>query len=439
MNRLGLVALSCAVLTFGAARSVSAAPEPTVVTLKNGLRVLLAPDSTALAAEVAVWYPAGPRWESQGLSGVSHLSTRLMYRGSAHVPDGAHLRQLVAEGASVNSTNSPDGTCFWQTLPAEAVPLALRLEADRMAGLVTTPAAFEAARTDARIDRRMRAEISPVARGLSRLIATAFPGSGYGRPLYGDDAELQRMNARDVDAWRRSHYAAGSAVLTVTGRFEPVATLAYVRSLFEALPKGSAPAAPREPAPPASERRGWARGATPLRLAFAGWRGPGATDPDAPAVEVMAAALGAEGSQFQGSLVDEWKVAVLTQARAEINRDASLLWVVAALPAEADSSTAERVMLDEVGRLAREPLADDVFGRVRARLLTDAMFGTQTVHARAMALGESCFESGDPGAAARRVAALDKLTPSDVQRVAKRIVTESGRSVYWYVPAGEGR
>lgn len=439
MNRMGFVALACAALTCGATSTWAAAPDPTVVTLKNGLRVLLAPDSTAFAAEVAVWYPAGTRWESAGLSGASHLSTRLMFRGSAKVPDGAHLSQLQAEGAVVNSTNTSDGTCLWQTVPAEAVPLALRLEADRMSGLTTSPAAFEAARADARADRRARAEASPIARGLTRLVATAFPGGGYGRPLYGEDADLQRMTPRDVDAWRRSHYAAGSAVLVLAGRFDPEPTLAYVRSLFEGLPRGAAPTAPRESAAPTTERRGWARGSTPLRLAFAGWRGPGATDADAPAIELMAAVLGADGSQFQGALIGEWKVAVVTQARVEIHRDASLLWVTAALPADADSSTAERVMLDEVGRLAREPVAAEVLERARARLLTDAAFSGQTVHARALTLGEACFESGDPAAAKRRLAAIEAVTAADLQRVAKRVVTDASRTVYWYVPSGEGR
>jgi zinc protease len=439
MNRFGVAVLACAALFLGAARSAPAAPAPTVVTLRNGLRVLLAPDSSATAVDVGVWYPAGTRWESPGMSGVSHLSTRLMFRGSAHAPDGAHLGRLLAEGGAVNVTNTPDGTCYWETLPAEALALALGLEADRMAGLATTPAAFEGARTDARADRRARGGATPIARGLARLVATAFPQGGYGRPLYGEDADLKRMAPRAVEDWRRAHYGAGSAVLTIAGRFEPVATLAYVRGLFESLPRGAAPAAPREAAPAAGERRGWARGQTPLRIAFAGWRGPGAADPDAPAIEVMAAVLGAQGSRLQEQLIGQWKVAVVTQARAEMNRDASLLWVAAALGAEADSSTAERVLLDEVGRLAREPLGDAELGRARARIVTDALFASQPVRGRAAALGEALFETGDATAADRRLAAIERVTAADVQRVAQGIVTDAGRSVFWYVPAGEGR
>jgi len=436
MNRLRLAALACAALfTLPAA----AAPAPSVVTLRNGLRVLLAPDSAATAVDVAVWYPAGTRWEPAGMPGVSHLVSRLMFRGSKQFPDGAHVRRLLAEGATVNTTNTPDGTCYWQTLPAEALPLALRLEADRMAALAATPAAFEAARADARADRRERGEATPFARGLARLLATAFADGAYGRPPYGEDAALARMTAGAVETWRRARYAPAGALLTIVGRFEPAGTLAYVRSLFEAIPRGAAsPFAPLAAAP-AGERRGWARGDTPLRLVFAGWRGPGSGDPDAPALELLAAVLAEPGSGLEKALVTDWKVAVATPSGVQTHRDASLLWAAAALDVEADSSAAERVLLDEVGRLAREPVAAEVFARVRSRLVLDALFGAQPVRARAAAFGEAVFRHGDPALANRRLETLERLTPADLQRVARRVIAESARSVTWYVPAGEGR
>lgn len=439
MNGLRPAALACAALFSLAACGAHAAAAPSVVTLRNGLRVLLAPDSAATAVDLAVWYPAGTRWEPAGMAGVSHLVSRLMYRGSKQFPDGAHVRRLLAEGANVNTTNTSDGSCYWQTLPAEALPLALRLEADRMGGLATTPAAFEAARADARADRRTRAEATPMARGLGRLMATAFAGGAYGRSPYGEADGLARMTARDVEAWRRARFAPGGALLTIVGRFEPAGTLAYVRSLFEAIPRGAAPAFAPLPVPAAGERRAWTRGETPLRIAFAGWRGPGSADPDAPAIEMLAAILAAEGSRFETALASDWKVAVGTQAGFQMHRDASLLWVAAALDLEADSSTTERVMLEEVGRLAREPLADDAFARIRSRLVLDALFGAQTVRARAAAVGEAVFQHDDPALADRRLESLERLTPADLQRVAQRILVEPARTVSWYVPAGEGR
>ncbi|MCC6349357.1 MAG: insulinase family protein [Candidatus Eisenbacteria bacterium] len=439
MNRLCFPALACAVLLSLSPAPSHAGAGPSVTTLRNGLRVVLAPDSLATAVDVSVWYPAGTRWEPKGMAGVSSLVSRLMYRGSAHFPDGEHVRLLGAEGATLGNSNTPDAASYSQTIPAGALTLALRLEADRMRGLAVSAKAFDASRAQALADRRLRAEATPMARGLSRLVATAFGDGAYGRSPWGEADDLRRLTPATVEAWRRSHYGAGGAVLTITGLFEPAGTLASVRTLFEAIPRGAASPFAPVPLPPAGERRAWTAGQTPLRLAFAGWRGPGSGDADAPAFELLAAALGADSSRYRSALESEWKVAVATECGLQSYRDASLLWVAAALDAGADSSAAERVMLDEVGRLAREPLPAEPFTRLRSRLVLDALFGSQAVRARAAAIGEAVFEHDDPALVGRRIEALENLTPEDVQRVARKWLLDSGRSVSWYVPAGEGR
>ncbi len=441
MNLRGLAvcAAACLVLCVatGAPRA-SAASAPTTVTLKNGLRVVLAPDSAAMAVDVAVWYPAGTRAERAGFAGASHLVERLMFRGSATVPDGEHVRRILAEGGSVNTQMSPDYACFWQTVPAEAVPLALRLEAARMTGLASGPETFEAERRAARADLRGWRDRPVVTLALAQLRATLFEGHPYGRLLYGSDADLARMTAKDVESWRRGVYAPGGAVLTIVGRFDAEATLALVRRTFESLPKGSpaTPPAVKEIAP--GERRGWTRASTPARLLLAGWRVPPASDPDAPAFELLAQVLGGgERSRLNTALVQDWHAALLTQAGVVPNREASMFWAMAALGADADSSTAERALLDQVGRLARETIPGDELDRARAQLLTGELFRLQTVHARAQALGEALVFAGDPAIADRRLAQLAALTPADLQRAAQRVLTETTRAVVWLAPREE--
>lgn len=434
-----LFAAACLVLcaATGAPRA-SAAPAPTTVTLKNGLRVVLAPDSAAMAVDVAVWYPAGTRAERAGLAGASHLAERLMFRGSATVPDGEHVRRILAEGGSVNTQMSPDYACFWQTVPAEAVPLALRLEAARMTGLSYGAEAFEAERRAARADLRGWRDRPVVTLALAQLRATLFEGHPYGRLLYGSDADLARMTAKDFESWRRGAYAPGAAVLTIVGRFDAEATLALVRRTFESLPKGSAAALPAVKDLAPGERRGWTRENTPARLLLAGWRVPPASDPDAPAFELLAQVLGGgEKSRLNAALVQDWHAALLTQAGVVPNREASMFWAMAALGADADSSTAERALLDQVGRLAREAIPGDELDRARAQLLTGELFRLQTVHARAQALGEAQVFAGDPAVAERRLAQLAALTPADLQRAAQRVLTETTRAVVWLAPREE--
>src|SRR5439155_25502806 len=107
--------IAALVLAWTAAASADNDSGMRRVSLSNGLSVLLAPDPLASAADVGVWYGAGPRVERTGKSGITHLFERLMSRGSAHYPAGEQARRLDAEGAAGISTTNPDFTGFSET------------------------------------------------------------------------------------------------------------------------------------------------------------------------------------------------------------------------------------------------------------------------------------------------------------------------------------
>lgn len=416
----------------------AAAAPPQRVVLGNGMRVVLAPDPMASGVDVAVWHPVGVRDERDGRTGLSHMVERLAFRGSAHVKDGEHRERVLASGGTLNTNTSADHVSFWQTVPAEALATTLALEADRLAGLTLAPAAFEAERRAARLERS-RGERSPVARGLARLWAEAFAGHPYGRALAGSEADLGAMTLADVQRWRRERFAAGSAVLTVVGRFEAEPTLARIRETFGRLPRGARAAAAPAPAPPTGTRRAEERLEAPVRVLFAGWRGPGAADADIAAMQLLSEHLGAGSSPtLMRVLAQEWNLALAAQSGLDVRHDASLFWVLAAVRDDADSTTAERVLRDELGRIAREGLSDAELDRARRLAETRALFGSQGVRARAQALGEAELTLGDAARADQRLEGWERVTSTDVQRAAQRWFEPGPSAIVWALPTASG-
>jgi zinc protease len=60
-------------------------------TLANGLRVVVAPDSTAPVVTVGVYYKIGFRLEPRGRSGFAHLFEHMMFQGSENAPKMQHI------------------------------------------------------------------------------------------------------------------------------------------------------------------------------------------------------------------------------------------------------------------------------------------------------------------------------------------------------------
>ena len=417
--------------------SAAAAPlDATRVTLANGLRVVLAPDPNALSVDAALWFPSGTRNERPPQAGLAVLAARLTFRNGADDP----LAALTAAGGTGGLTATPDYTSFSATVPVESLDLALDFLGQRLAAPPVTPAALAAERAAMRAERG-RSERTPVARSLAKLWSAAWPGHPYaqtgGSPAAGSDA----LKPLDVEAWRRARFAPGSAVLTLAGAFDPESALAHVRARFEGRPRGTTATLAALPAPRGATRL-TDRIDSPARLCLIGWRGPGAADADAPACELLAAWLGGGPEAKLGrSLVRDWQLAVTAQAGFVPQRDGSLLWALAVVPPGVDSAAVERTLVDAAMGVTRDGPEAFELERARRQVVASSAFALQTSRQRSQALGEAELLGGDASVAARRFAALDRVTRDDLRRVAARVMTASNRATVWMLaaPAGGAR
>lgn len=420
-----------ALLIGRAASALAAPPGIETSTLANGLEVVLAPDSGARAADVAVWYRTGPRVEEPGRSGITHLFERLMFRGTESRGPGEYRRLLQAEGGVVNTYTTADFTSFFATVPEQAVDLALKLESERMAKLKLSAADLAEERAAVARERRAFLETNPLGRGVEKLYATAFPGHGYGSPVIGLEDDVRRIALDQALEYYRDRYGPNNAVVTVVGRFDKAAALASIRSYFEPLPRRGAAA---KPAPlPAPRPRGTASSPGRFPLVLVGWRAPASADPGTPALEILARVLGS-GSEGRLERPDSGAVA---QARAAFDpaRDASLFYALAVLKTPADSTAAQRMLTGAIGKLASEPVTAGELDRAKREWELDMLAGQQTARGRARALGTALLVDGDAGSTARRLQAVRDLTPVDLEAAARKVFRPESRSVVLIMPA----
>src|SRR4051812_229323 len=99
-------------------------------TLANGLRVVLNPDHSIPVVSIAVYYNVGSRNEREGRTGFAHLFEHMMFQGSANVPKAGHFQFIMKAGGTMNGTTSSERTNYYETLPANQLPLGLWVEFD---------------------------------------------------------------------------------------------------------------------------------------------------------------------------------------------------------------------------------------------------------------------------------------------------------------------
>ncbi len=403
-----------------------------LVTLRNGMQLLLAPDTAATAVDVAVWSRAGSAREPVGRSGISRLFERLMFTSGG--PEGRrdHGRRIAEAGGQAGSRTMSDLACYYETVPPAALEEVLELEAGRLRSLRPTAADIaEAARAAGDEARRQSASL-PWGPALQAFYDLAWGTHPYHRLAIGADADLSRIGPADCEAWHAAAFAPGELVTTITGRFDPAEALAAARRWLEPIPRRPGPAAMAAVPAQTAPRRGWERLDVPLGLVVVGWKVPGHAAADMPALRLLARLFGADPeSQPQRALLADSVGCLSVQAMLDARREEGLLYVLAALKPGADSARVERVLLEQLESFAREPVSEEELARARRMEEMGTVLGWQTARGCADALGTAQILDGDWRTAALRHEAARRRTAVDVQRAAARALVPAGRSLLW--------
>ena len=137
MMKKGLVVLALAAALPALAAEL---PIPDIpyqkFTLDNGLTLIVHEDHKAPIVAVNVWYHVGSKNEKMGRTGFAHLFEHLMFNGSENYNDD-YFKAVEPLGATdLNGTTNNDRTNYFETVPKNALDLALWLESDRMGHLL---------------------------------------------------------------------------------------------------------------------------------------------------------------------------------------------------------------------------------------------------------------------------------------------------------------
>ena len=141
--------------------------------LANGLTVVLKEMHHAPVISFWVWYRVGSRNEIPGITGASHWVEHMMFKGSPNFPPGSLDRLVSREGGRFNAFTWIDFTAYYETLPANRIDLALRIESDRMTKAIMTEEEVESERTVILSERHMY-ENNPSFLLREELVGAAF-------------------------------------------------------------------------------------------------------------------------------------------------------------------------------------------------------------------------------------------------------------------------
>src|SRR5690606_35514091 len=208
----------------------------TEYSLKNGLRVLLAPDDSKPTTTVNMTYLVGARHENYGQTGMAHLLEHLLFRGTPSIHNA--LAEFSKRGLEANGSTTGDRTNYYASFAAntETLDWYLRWQADAMVNSLIAKEDLDSEMTVVRNEME-RGENSPFQMLLQQMQATAFRWHNYGNSTIGARSDVENVDIAQLRAFYKKYYQPDNAVLIVSGRFDPAATLQTIAQAFDKIPR----------------------------------------------------------------------------------------------------------------------------------------------------------------------------------------------------------
>ena len=402
--------------------------------LSNGLKVLLFPDHSKPTLTVNLTIFVGSRHEGYGEAGMAHLLEHMLFKGT---PDHPKVpKALQQRGAQFNGTTWLDRTNYYETLPASDgnLEFAIRLEADRMVNSYVRGKDLESEMTVVRNEFE-RGENSPSRVLSQRMMSTAYEWHNYGKSTIGNRADIERVPIENLKRFYKKHYQTDNAMLVVAGKFDDAKAKSYITKYFGALSKPARKLDQTYTEEPAQdgERMVTLRRVGEVATVGSLYHIPAGAHPDYVAVDVLESILTSSpsGRLYKGLV--ETKRATSVRGAAYGLHDPGILRFMAEVTKGNDPQVVLDTLLGLLDTVSNKGVTKEEVERAKTKLLKQRELSASNSSRIAVELSE-WGAMGDWRLYFVYRDRLEKISVDDVNRVAKKYLTQNNRTVGMFLP-----
>ena len=406
-------------------------------TLPNGLVVIIGEDHSAPVVSAQAWCHTGSMMEGKWLgAGLSHVLEHMLFKGTTTRPGSRIDQEIQDAGGYMNAYTSFDRTVYLINVPNTGAKVAFDILCDIMQN-ASLPEAELARELDV-IRREMDMNRDdPGRRSGQRLFECAYTRNPCRFTVIGYPEIFNELKPDDIRAYYRERYIPNNMFLVVVGDIQPAEVLAQIQQAFaktkaRAIAPLFLPAEPRQTAPREVIEE------APVELAHfhLAWHIPDLRHPDLPALDLLAALLGHGRSSRLFREVREKKGLVTAADAWTYTSGEQGLFGMSAVVDAPKFIPARDALLAEVRRAQNKPVPAAELAKVVKQFIAGALSTRKTMQGQAQDLGANWLAASDLSFSERYLAAVKRVTPAGLRRVAREYLTPSGRTLYALLPPG---
>ncbi len=413
-------------------------------TYDNGLKLVVREDHRAPVVVSQLWYHVGSSYEHDGITGLSHALEHLMFQGTEKTAAGEFSRIVSENGGRDNAFTGKHYTTYFQRIASDRLEICLRLEADRMTGLVIDEDVYKREMGVIKEERKLRVDSSPFRRFYESFIATVFIQSPLRHPVIGWSQDIEQLDMQQAIDWYRRWYAPNNATLVIVGDVSFDEVDALVKRYFS--PIKSRPiigVKNRREAPQDGMKliQGYGDTSTPYLLMA--YRAPVLNQhddvADSYALDVLIGILDGGGSaRFSRFLQREQEVAISTSVGYNAADRLEGLLTITAMPKSGVTLEKLQSAIEyQIERLKTELVSEQELQRVKAQVVSGKVYERDSTFDMALRIGMLETAGLDWRLLDDYAGQIKRINAEDIQRVARRYLVKGGLTLGRFQPESE--
>ncbi len=208
--------------------------------LKNGLRVILVPQPSNLAATVLILVEAGSEYETKEINGLSHFLEHLMFKGTKNRPKpGMIAHELDSLGAEYNAFTGGQYTGYYAKVEKAKIGKAVELVSDLYLNPIFIPEEIEKER-GVIIEEINMYEDTPMRRVHELFGSLLYGDQPAGWDIAGQKEVIRILRQEQFKEYREKHYVAPKTLVVVAGNFDAKKIMTQIKATFGSLKKEEA-------------------------------------------------------------------------------------------------------------------------------------------------------------------------------------------------------
>lgn len=210
-------------------------------TLKNGLRIITVPMKGTQTATVTIMVGVGSRYETEKEAGLSHFIEHMFFKGTKKRPTTLDIStELDSIGGEFNAFTSKDKTMYYAKVDSRYINRALDTVADMYLNSKLEEAEIEKEKGTILQELNMYEDM-PMRNIADIFEKLLYTGNPLGREIVGSKHTLQTFKRDDFIRYMKRFYMANDTVICVAGKFNEKKILTQAKKYFENMGIGEKP------------------------------------------------------------------------------------------------------------------------------------------------------------------------------------------------------